>query len=251
MDGSTSASSERASVGRSMARRARPKISRSRSSSRGPHRSRGVRPNRRSRPLRTDEQVRRAGRRVRTGWDVERDDGIQEVGLVGDADRDGRIEARHATKSDAGGSREGRDRAVERGLGVADVRAETDVGADPVNGHGHPPALAVTTARLALMRPVAVRILHPDPGPAAGPIEHWVAAARAGIAERHRAGFAATGAEDVRIVTGPPDDTPFGRRLGELVRADRPAGLVILGSGAIPLATAARSPRVRRGRGLR
>ena len=89
------------------------------------------------------------------------------------------------------------------------------------------------------MRPVAVRILHPDPGPAAGPIERWVAAARASVAERHRVGFEEAGSTDVRVLTGPPDDTPFGRRLRDLVRADRPAGLVILGSGAIPLATAA------------
>jgi hypothetical protein len=89
------------------------------------------------------------------------------------------------------------------------------------------------------MRPVAVRILHPDAGPSAGPIERWVAAVRAIVAERHRAGFAAAGADDVRVVSGLPDDTPFGRRLRDLVRADRPAGLVILGSGAIPLATAA------------
>jgi hypothetical protein len=42
----------------------------------------------------------------------------------------------------------------------------------------------------------------------------------------------------VRIVAGPPDDTPFGVRLRELVRQERPTGLVVLGSGAIPLATA-------------
>ncbi len=89
------------------------------------------------------------------------------------------------------------------------------------------------------MRPVAVRIMHPDPGPAAGPIERWVAAARAIVAERNRAGFAAAGADDVRVVSGAPDDTPFGRRLRDLVRADRPAGLMVLGSGSIPLATAA------------
>ena len=88
------------------------------------------------------------------------------------------------------------------------------------------------------MRPVAVRILHPSPEPNAGPLERWLADARAGLAERHRSGFVAAGADDVRIVTGRPDDTPFGRRLRELVRADRPpGGLVILGSGAIPLAT--------------
>ena len=88
------------------------------------------------------------------------------------------------------------------------------------------------------MPPVAVRILHPEPGSSAGPIERWVAAARTTMAERHRVGFVAAGADDVRIVAGPPDDTPFGARLRELVRGGRPAGLVVLGSGAIPLATA-------------
>jgi hypothetical protein len=87
------------------------------------------------------------------------------------------------------------------------------------------------------MRPVAVRILHPTPGPSAGPIECWVGAARARIAERHRRGFLRAGAADVRIVSGPPDHTPFGRRIRELVRAERPDGLVVLGSGAIPLAS--------------
>ena len=86
-------------------------------------------------------------------------------------------------------------------------------------------------------RPVTVRILHPDPGPAADPIERWVWGARAAIAERHRRRFVAAGADDVAILAGPPDDTPFGARLREIVRADRPAGLVVLGSGAIPLAT--------------
>jgi hypothetical protein len=56
------------------------------------------------------------------------------------------------------------------------------------------------------------------------------------LAERHRRGFLDAGAADVDIVRGPPDDTPFGARLRALVRADRPAGLVVLGSGAVPLA---------------
>ena len=93
------------------------------------------------------------------------------------------------------------------------------------------------------MRPVAVRILHPLPGPTAGPIECWVGAARARLAERHRRGFAAAGATDVRVVSSPPDDTPFGRRLRGLVRRERPDGLVVLGSGSIPLATRARPAR--------
>ncbi len=87
------------------------------------------------------------------------------------------------------------------------------------------------------MRPVAVRILHPVPGPTAGPLEGWVGAARARLAERHRREFAAAGATDVRVVSWPLDDTPFGRRLRELVRTERPDGLVVLGSGSIPLAT--------------
>lgn len=85
-------------------------------------------------------------------------------------------------------------------------------------------------------RPVTVRILHPDPGPAAEPIEGWVSTARAELAERHRIAFDEAGAADSAVLSGPPDDTPFGARLREIVRADHPAGLVILGSGAIPLA---------------
>jgi hypothetical protein len=85
-------------------------------------------------------------------------------------------------------------------------------------------------------RPVTVRILHPDPGPSAGSIERWVGTARATLAEQHRRRFLDAGATDVEIVRGPADDTPFGARVRELVRADRPAGLVVLGSGAIPLA---------------
>ena len=86
-------------------------------------------------------------------------------------------------------------------------------------------------------RPVTVRILHPDPGPAAGPLERWVSSARAGLAEHHAGRFLEAGAADVAILSGPPDDTPFGARLRDIVRADHPAGLVILGSGAIPLAS--------------
>jgi hypothetical protein len=91
------------------------------------------------------------------------------------------------------------------------------------------------------MRDVTVWILHPEPAADAGPLERWVAAERARIAERHRAGFLRAGAASVRIVSGPPDDTPFGARLRDLVHeaTPRPAGVVVLGSGAVPLASAA------------
>ena len=89
------------------------------------------------------------------------------------------------------------------------------------------------------MRDVAVWILHPEPGAGAGPLERWVAAERSRIAERHRDGFLRAGAATARIVSGPPDDTSFGARLRGLVEEARPGpgGVIVLGSGAIPLAT--------------
>lgn len=95
----------------------------------------------------------------------------------------------------------------------------------------------MATLKHMASRPVSVRILHPDPGRDAGSIERWVATARAALAERHRVRFLEAGAADARVISGPPDDTPFGARLRGLVIADRPAGLVILGSGAVPLTT--------------
>ena len=86
---------------------------------------------------------------------------------------------------------------------------------------------------------VTAFILHPEPGPAAGALGSAVAAARADLAERHRAGFLAAGAAVARVVSGPPDDTPFGRRLRDLAADAGDGGLVVLGSGAIALATAA------------
>ena len=88
------------------------------------------------------------------------------------------------------------------------------------------------------MPPVSVRIMHPEPPPDAGPLERWVAETRAALALRHRERFGAAGAVDVGVVSGPPDALSFGARLRALVRADRPAGLVVLGSGSIPLANA-------------
>jgi hypothetical protein len=87
------------------------------------------------------------------------------------------------------------------------------------------------------MNPVSVRIMHPAADPGAGPLERWVATARADAARRHEAGFRSVGADDVTVVTGPAGAIPFGARLRELVAARRAGGLVVLGSGAIPLAT--------------
>src|SRR6476646_3051530 len=87
------------------------------------------------------------------------------------------------------------------------------------------------------MTDVAVLILHPEAGPRAGDPERWVTAARASVAERHRVGFLAAGAADVSVVTGPPDGLAFGARLRAFIAERLPGGIVVLGSGAIPLAT--------------
>lgn len=89
------------------------------------------------------------------------------------------------------------------------------------------------------MATVAVIILHAEPGPDAGPLERWVATARRGLAERQRAAFSAAGASDARIVAGVPDGTSFGALLREAARDAGADGVVVLGSGSIPLATAA------------
>ena len=97
------------------------------------------------------------------------------------------------------------------------------------------------------MAPVSVLIFHADPAPA-GPLERLLADARRQLAERHRSGFLAAGADTARVVAGPLDDTPFGRRLAEAVESiggsglgvpgglGGPGGLIVLGSGAVPLA---------------
>ena len=82
-------------------------------------------------------------------------------------------------------------------------------------------------------------ILHPEPVAGAGPLVRLLADARRAIADHHAATFAALGFEN-RIVAGPPDDTRFGARLLRLAADARDAGasgLVVMGSGALPLAT--------------
>jgi hypothetical protein len=87
------------------------------------------------------------------------------------------------------------------------------------------------------VQPVAVRILHPAPGAATGPLERSLAAARLANAERLAGAFASAGAGDVRIDAGARAGS-FGARLRALVKGlPHDGGAVILGSGAIPLAT--------------
>jgi hypothetical protein len=87
---------------------------------------------------------------------------------------------------------------------------------------------------------VAIRILHPAPGSDAGPLERLLADARAANADRLATRFRHAGSHDVRIESSPPDGRPFGARLRELLTGLAPrGGIVVLGSGAVPLASEA------------
>jgi hypothetical protein len=89
------------------------------------------------------------------------------------------------------------------------------------------------------MRDVTVLILHHPARRGAGPLERLLEEARAGLAARHAAGFAAAGAITVRIVAEDVAE-PFGARLRRLASSlPDAAGLVVLGSGSMALAGAA------------
>jgi CTP:molybdopterin cytidylyltransferase MocA len=96
---------------------------------------------------------------------------------------------------------------------------------------------------------VVVLIFHAAAPADAGPLVHALAEARHSLAERQRDAFLAAGADVAEVVAGPPDGLSFGERLAAEMRA-RPAarggamalesgGLIVLGSGSIPLARAA------------
>ena len=206
---------------------------------RAPALARRRRPNVALEILERDEEVGRAGRRVGAGRDVERDDRVAEVGLVGDADRGGRVQARDAAETDAG---QGGHAPRPRRSSVARRRRRSPRGRCRRGLEGAviaAPAPPTATARLARMRPVAVRILHPDPGPCRRPHR---ALGRRRTGERRRAPSGRVRGRRARTTSGSSPGRPTihrsDARLRDLVRADRPAGLVILGSGAIPLATA-------------
>jgi hypothetical protein len=91
------------------------------------------------------------------------------------------------------------------------------------------------------VQPVAVRILHPAPR-GIGPLERALLDARALNGDRLVHLFREAGADDVQwseqAVNEPPDaETSFGARLRAELAGVGGGGLVVLGSGAIPLAT--------------
>jgi hypothetical protein len=85
---------------------------------------------------------------------------------------------------------------------------------------------------------VNVIIFHPPAAAGAGPLTEAFAQIRWRNANRQAIGFARAGAE-VAILDDLDDDKPFGRRVREIVGTNAPDGLILLGSGSIPLATAA------------
>ena len=88
------------------------------------------------------------------------------------------------------------------------------------------------------MQPVAVRILHPQPGENAGELTRLVASARSIAANELARRFRALGADDVRVISGTPDGRSFGERLrGIAGDIGAGTGFIVLGSGSIPLAT--------------
>ena len=89
------------------------------------------------------------------------------------------------------------------------------------------------------MRPVSVSILHPAAREGPGSLEAWVADRRCRLARHHAAVFEAAGATSVAIVTDERGGRSFGARLRPLAAAAGSGGLVVLGSGSIPLATRA------------
>ena len=84
-------------------------------------------------------------------------------------------------------------------------------------------------------------IFHPGPKPDDGPLVRLFESIRRRRAERHALGFREAGAE-VRVDDASSDgssDASFGERVRRLVAETKPDGVVVLGSGSLPLTNAA------------
>jgi hypothetical protein len=84
---------------------------------------------------------------------------------------------------------------------------------------------------------VNVVIFYPRAAPGAGPLTGAFATIRGRNVDRQAIGFERAGAE-VRVLADIDNDLSFGQHVRETVEALAPDGLVLLGSGSIPVATA-------------
>jgi CTP:molybdopterin cytidylyltransferase MocA len=83
---------------------------------------------------------------------------------------------------------------------------------------------------------VVALIFHGRAGPGAGALTAAFGVARRRNADRLAERLRAAGADEVRIVDEPNVERSFGARLGDAVRPLRAGGIVVLGSGSVPLA---------------
>ncbi len=86
------------------------------------------------------------------------------------------------------------------------------------------------------MTRVVALIFHARPGPGAGPLTEAFARVRRTNAAALAEGFRRAGAEQAIVLDGAPDELRFGERLRAALTGVAADGIVVLGSGAIPLA---------------
>ena len=227
-------SSDTPSGGRSIDSRARPKTSRSRSSSRGPQRSRSCAAERPLELLERDEQRDRAGRRIGAGRHVQRDDRVAEPRLVVDADGRGRVQP--ARRRGAG--RPGRAASARIAAGERPASASPRFAPSPMYAR-------IAPHRPALLRSLDSRAWHASPPsssihrprPAPDPSRRSLAEVRRRNARASPRGLRRRRRATPTIVDELAGDAgSFGGDSAARGQGRRPDGVVVLGSGSIPLA---------------
>ena len=92
-------------------------------------------------------------------------------------------------------------------------------------------------ARLERVTRVVAFIVHGRPGPGSGPLTEAFGAIRRRHADVLAEQSRLAGSDEIRIVDAAHDDRPFGARLREAIGSSAGSdGLVVLGSGSVPLA---------------
>jgi hypothetical protein len=84
--------------------------------------------------LERDQERGGAGRRIRPGRQVERDDRVPELRLVHDPDGSRRVQPRYAAEPRARQGHQRMDGRIENACRVADVRPQPDVRPHPAHG---------------------------------------------------------------------------------------------------------------------